>query len=87
MVCSNIKFGTGHNFLFSEKTMGYIQPMVFCQKQAQNKLYSSLKALSLSFHKFRPPKLKLWLFKDAIYSTHLYKPVETISHKQRPLLL
>ncbi len=53
MVGSNLKFGTGHNFLFSVKDHHGLC-MVFCQKQAENRLLiltHNRKGLSLSFQK------------------------------------
>ncbi len=73
MVCSNLKFGTGHNFPFS--AIGYLLlPIVFCQKQAKYVLLiltHHLKRLSLSFQKiikFGQTELKLWPFKYALFN-------------------
>ncbi len=54
--------------------------MVFCQKQAQNRLLiltHHLKGLSLSFQKIKInviglTELKLWPFKDALLNTTLF---------------
>ncbi len=54
MVCSNPKFGTGHNFPFSGKDHGLYIVHGICQKQSQNRpliLTHHLKGLSLSFQK------------------------------------
>ncbi len=54
MVCSILKFGTGHNFPFSEKDHGLYIAHVFYHKQVKNKLLiltHHLNGLFLSFQK------------------------------------
>ncbi len=59
MVCSILKFGTGHNF--RKKTI------VFCQIQTKNRLVHHLNELIVSFQT-GPTELKLWPFKDALFN-------------------
>ena len=60
MVCSNLKFGTGHNFPFSEKDRDFdkipwaIAHGILSKSGAQNRLLiltHHLKGLSLNFQK------------------------------------
>ncbi len=81
MVCSNPKFGTGHNIPFLEKDHGILS------KEAQKRLLifntSSERPISKlsENHKINvigPTELKLWPFKDALLNIY-YRTILLVS--------
>ncbi len=62
MICLKLKFGTGHNFSFSEKDYGCQNQAIDFKtpfKRARSKLSENRKINVIG-----PTELKLWPFKD-----------------------